>query len=100
MKTKIATALVASGLMFGTIKAQTLNTQGISLHYEVYGNPTNPPVLLISGLGGVGASWGPQIKKFAEKYYVILPDPYTQEHVFILSKGNNAGKPLRSYCAN
>ncbi len=25
---------------------------------------------------------------------------YTQEHFFILSKGNNAGKPLRSYCAN
>ena len=25
---------------------------------------------------------------------------YQQEHFFILSKGNNAGKPLRSYCAN
>jgi hypothetical protein len=25
---------------------------------------------------------------------------YQQEHFFILNKGNNAGKPLRSYCAN
>ncbi|MGZ3882707.1 MAG: alpha/beta fold hydrolase [Bacteroidia bacterium] len=74
MKTKIATALAVSSSMFGTTKAQTLNTQGISMHYEVYGTPANPPVLLISGLGGMGVSWGPQIKKFAEKYYVILPD--------------------------
>lgn len=52
----------------------TLNAQGISLYYEEHGNPANPPVLLISGLGGVGASWGPQIARFAERYHVILPD--------------------------
>ena len=52
----------------------TLNTQGISLYYELLGNPAHPPVLLVSGLGGVGQSWGPQIKRFAERYHVILPD--------------------------
>ena len=52
----------------------TLNTQGISLYYELLGNPAHPPVLLVSGLGGVGKSWGPQIGRFAEKYHVILPD--------------------------
>jgi pimeloyl-ACP methyl ester carboxylesterase len=52
----------------------TLNTHGISLYYETLGSPENPPVLLISGLGGVGQSWGPQIKRFAERYNVILPD--------------------------
>jgi aminoacrylate hydrolase len=28
----------------------------------------------VSGLGGVGRSWGPQIEPFSKKYYVILPD--------------------------
>jgi aminoacrylate hydrolase len=52
----------------------TFNMQGISQYYEVHGDAANPPVLLVSGLGGVGASWGPQIKRFSESYYVILPD--------------------------
>lgn len=52
----------------------TLETQGISIYYELLGNPANPPVLLISGLGGTGASWSTQVNRFSEKYYVILPD--------------------------
>ncbi len=51
-----------------------LNTQGISQYYEVHGDPANPPVLLVAGLGGVGTSWGAQVKLFAERYYVIVPD--------------------------
>jgi aminoacrylate hydrolase len=51
-----------------------LNTHGISLHYETFGKTSNPSVLLVSGLGGVGKSWGPQIERFAESHYVILPD--------------------------
>ena len=51
-----------------------LNTHGISLYYETFGNMTNPAVLLVSGLGGVGKSWGPQIERFAESHYVILAD--------------------------
>lgn len=52
----------------------TLKINDITLYYELLGDSTNPPVLMISGLGGVGKSWGPQIKLFSEKYYVILPD--------------------------
>ncbi|HVZ52193.1 MAG TPA: alpha/beta fold hydrolase [Pseudolabrys sp.] len=52
----------------------TLETNGISLFYETYGDRKNPPVMLITGLGGAGASWGPQIKRFTERYFVILPD--------------------------
>ena len=52
----------------------TLNTQGISLYYEVYGEPANPPVLLVSGLGGTGKSWSTQIERFATDYYVVVPD--------------------------
>jgi aminoacrylate hydrolase len=52
----------------------TLNTEGISQYYELHGDPANTPVMLITGLGGGGASWGPQIRRFAGCYYVILPD--------------------------
>ena len=51
-----------------------LDTQDISLYYELFGNPQQPPVLLISGLGGTGKSWDSQIDRFAQHYYVILPD--------------------------
>lgn len=52
----------------------TLNTQGISLYYEVFGNPTSPPVLLLAGLGGSGKSWSAQIDRFARNYHVVVPD--------------------------
>ena len=51
-----------------------LETQEISLYYEIHGDKANSPVLLISGLGGMGASWHSQIGLFAEKYCVVLPD--------------------------
>src|SRR5438132_89102 len=51
-----------------------LNTQGISLYYEVYGDPANPAMLLLSGLGGTGRSWSTQIDRFATDYYVVVPD--------------------------
>lgn len=52
----------------------TLETQGISLYYETYGDRGKPPVMLIAGLGGTGASWATQVRHFAEKYMVIVPD--------------------------
>ncbi len=52
----------------------TLNAQGTSLYYELYGDPSNPPVLLVAGLGGTGKSWSTQTGRFAKDYYVILPD--------------------------
>ncbi|WP_406815364.1 alpha/beta fold hydrolase [Mycobacterium sp. M23085] len=51
-----------------------LETQGISLYYETHGDSGNRPLLLLSGLAGVGASWGNQISRFASRYYVIVPD--------------------------
>ncbi len=42
------------------------------IYYEVSGSGT--PVLLIAGLGGVGATWGPQVELFARRHTVILPD--------------------------
>lgn len=52
----------------------TFKDQGISIHYELLGDPSRPPLLLISGLGGSGAGWGAQVQRFAADHYVILPD--------------------------
>jgi aminoacrylate hydrolase len=49
-------------------------TQDISLHYETFGDSGKPPLMLIAGLGGVGAGWGPQIERFAAGHFVVLPD--------------------------
>ena len=43
-------------------------------YYEELGESGNPTLLMISGLGGVGASWGPQIRRFSEHFHVVLPD--------------------------
>lgn len=51
-----------------------LMTNGISVFYEVHGNPANPPLLMVTGLGGVGTAWGSQIERFASDYFVIVPD--------------------------
>ena len=52
----------------------TLDLHAFSQYYEELGDPSKPHVLMISGLGGVGASWGPQVRHFAEHYHLILPD--------------------------
>jgi pimeloyl-ACP methyl ester carboxylesterase len=52
----------------------TLGAMDISIHYEELGDDSATPVLLLSGLGGVGRSWGPQIDRFAADYHVVLPD--------------------------
>jgi aminoacrylate hydrolase len=52
----------------------TLQTQGISIHYELLGDRRNPPVVLLHGLGGSGRSWGSQVERFAKNHFVVLPD--------------------------
>ncbi len=52
----------------------TLNTQGISQYFETFGSPERAAVMLITGLGGAGTSWGSQVGRFAERYHVIVPD--------------------------
>lgn len=49
-----------------------VTSDGVSIHYEVKGQGS--PVMLLAGLAGVGASWGPQIDLFAEHHRVIVPD--------------------------
>lgn len=47
-------------------------SDGVSIHYALTG--AGSPVLLLAGLGGLGASWGPQIALFAASHQVIVPD--------------------------
>jgi aminoacrylate hydrolase len=50
----------------------TLKVNDIEIYYEEHG--AGDPVILITGLGGVGASWGPQISRFAKEFRTIVPD--------------------------
>lgn len=50
----------------------TLKVTDIEIYYEEHG--AGDPVILITGLGGVGASWGPQIPLFAREFRTIVPD--------------------------
>ncbi|SCU88132.1 putative aminoacrylate hydrolase RutD [Cupriavidus necator] len=49
-----------------------VTSDGVSIQYEVKGQGS--PVLLLAGLAGLGASWGPQIDLFAAQHQVIVPD--------------------------
>ena len=43
-----------------------------SIHFESYGD--GDPVMLITGLGGVGRAWGPIVDRFASRYFTVVPD--------------------------
>ncbi|HEX7892265.1 MAG TPA: alpha/beta fold hydrolase [Ramlibacter sp.] len=49
-----------------------VDSDGVSIHYELRGHGS--PVLLLAGLAGVAASWGPQLELFAAHHQVIAPD--------------------------
>jgi hypothetical protein len=49
----------------------TVDIQKIPLYYELYGGGDKPPVLLLSGLAGVGAR-SSQLNRFATRYFVIV----------------------------
>jgi aminoacrylate hydrolase len=52
----------------------TLQTEDVSLHYDTYGDRRKPPLLLLAGLGGIGASFGTAVTRFAADHFVIVPD--------------------------
>lgn len=50
-----------------------LATHGdIQIRYEIHG--AGDPVMLLTGLGGVGASWGRQIELFSGDFLTVVPD--------------------------
>jgi aminoacrylate hydrolase len=44
------------------------------LHYELHGDPGAPPLLLSSGLGGLGGYWAPNLPHLSERHNVIVYD--------------------------
>jgi aminoacrylate hydrolase len=49
-----------------------LTFDDVTLYYEEHG--TGTPLLLVPGLGGVGAYWRPQIEAFSDDYRVMIHD--------------------------
>jgi aminoacrylate hydrolase len=48
------------------------NLGDVEIFYETHG--VGAPVLLVPGLGGVGAYWNPNVEAFSEKHQVITHD--------------------------
>ena len=49
-------------------------SQRLDLHYNGWGNPEAPPLLLIHGLRDHGRAWDPVARTFARDFHVIAPD--------------------------
>lgn len=49
-----------------------IDIDGIDIAYEQLGS--GPPLLLLTGLGGVGRAWGSHIERFAGDFTTIVPD--------------------------
>jgi len=54
------------------VAGSTIDVNGIRIAYQELGG--GDPVVLLTGLGGAGRSWGDQIPRFAERYHAIVPD--------------------------
>ncbi|MEW5872866.1 MAG: alpha/beta fold hydrolase [Chloroflexota bacterium] len=53
---------------------ETRIASGLRLFYFAAGDPANPPMLLIHGLGDEADTWRHVIPALAERFYVIAPD--------------------------
>ena len=51
-----------------------VTANGLNFYYETYGEPANPTVLLISGLGGDHRSWKPLAEYLAASFRVVVFD--------------------------
>lgn len=50
------------------------NVNGIKMYYEIYGETSRQPLLLIHGNGGSISAEKCQIEHFKNKYYIIVAD--------------------------
>lgn len=51
---------------------ERVEVDGVGTAFEVVGS--GPPLLLLTGLGGVGRAWGAHRERFAEHFTTIVPD--------------------------
>jgi pimeloyl-ACP methyl ester carboxylesterase len=52
----------------------SIDRAGISIHYEVHGPDTAPPILLSHGYGATARMWDGQVAAFADRWRLILWD--------------------------
>jgi aminoacrylate hydrolase len=57
---------------FSEAKMPKLMVQGGEIYYEVHG--AGPPLLLISGLGGLASYWRPQLPALTDRFQVVIHD--------------------------
>lgn len=51
-----------------------LTVDGVELHYSVWGDPDDPPVICVHGLSRVGRDFDALAAELEEEYYVVCPD--------------------------
>jgi len=74
-----------------------IQSNDAEIYYEVTGSGS--PVMLIAGLGGVGASWGPQVAMFARNHTVILPDHRGTGRSTHTAKGQTIAQHAQDFAA-
>lgn len=70
----LAALLASEGLcaQSTSLRADSVEVNGISLHYRAGGD--GPPLLLLHGFTGAGVWWDPLLERLAENYTTIVPD--------------------------
>lgn len=48
--------------------------EGLALHYEEFGDRSNPTVVLIRGTGADSSRWMPQVEVYKEEFHVVIFD--------------------------
>ena len=71
-KMLIASAIAATLAFYAPAKAESVQVNGIELHYDVQGS--GEPLLLLHGFGMCGAMWAPVAQELAKRYRVISVD--------------------------
>jgi pimeloyl-ACP methyl ester carboxylesterase len=49
-------------------------SDGLNLHYETWGEPESPPIVLLHGFTSSHRMWQPQARALAAGYFVVAPD--------------------------
>jgi len=52
----------------------SIDRAGVSIHYEIHGPDTGPPILLSHGYGATARMWDGQVAAFADRWRLILWD--------------------------
>lgn len=69
--------------------------EGATLHYETWGDPESPPVVLLHGFTADHRMWLPQVEALSRDYYVVAPD--LRGHGRSADSGDPGGWTIATY---